>query len=97
MPVTCAETEERVLEACEELETQEKPNIAKTAREFDVPVGRLRHRFQGKAPCRLDVRGQNKVLNKAAEEALCSYINKADAIGLLIRKQTLISAANAIY
>jgi hypothetical protein len=42
MPITCAEIEERVLEAYEELETQEKPNIAKTAREFDVPVGRLR-------------------------------------------------------
>jgi hypothetical protein len=45
MPTTCAEIEERVIEACKDLDQQEHPNIAKTARVFDVPDGRLRRRF----------------------------------------------------
>jgi AraC-like DNA-binding protein len=96
MPVTYQEVEERVIEACEALETQEIPNIAKTAREFNVPPRRLRRRFQGETSSRIDAGGQNKALNEAAEEALCLYIDKADEIGLPIRERTLVDAANAI-
>jgi hypothetical protein len=49
MPITYSEIDERVIEACKSLETQEFPNIAQTAREFDAPEGRVRRRFHGKA------------------------------------------------
>jgi Tc5 transposase DNA-binding domain len=96
MPITCQDIEERVIEACEDLEHQEIRNIAKTAREFDVPEGRLRRRFQGKALSYIDREAHNKVLNEAAERSLCLYIDLADEIGLPIREQTLVIAANAI-
>jgi hypothetical protein len=36
MPTTYQDIEKRVIEACQYLETQEEPNIAKTARVFEV-------------------------------------------------------------
>lgn len=39
--------ENPLFRALESLAEQSKPNIARTAREFAVPVNRLRHRWKG--------------------------------------------------
>ena len=44
MFVTYTEIEKRVLEACYDLETQEHPNIAATARKYDVSKTRVYRR-----------------------------------------------------
>jgi hypothetical protein len=66
MPDTYRDLKERILKAVEDLQHQDKPNIASTARDFDVPEQRLRKRYQGQAS-KIDVGGQNKTLNKAEE------------------------------
>jgi hypothetical protein len=70
MPDTYRDLEERILEAVEDLQHQDKPNVASTARDFDVPEQRLRKRYRGRAS-KIDVGGQNKTLNKAEELAVC--------------------------
>ena len=70
MPDTYRDVEERILEAVEDLEHQDKPNIASTARDFDVPEQRLRKRYQGRAS-KIEVERQNKALSEAEELAVC--------------------------
>jgi Tc5 transposase DNA-binding domain len=96
MPDTYQDIEKRVIEACEYLQTRESPNIAKTARVYNIPVGRLRRRFKGKAGSRIAVGGHNKALDDAAEKALCLYIDITEELGFAIREKTLVVAANAI-
>jgi DDE superfamily endonuclease/Tc5 transposase DNA-binding domain len=96
MPVTYAEEEERILEACDDLENQENPLYAATARKFGVHPKRLYRRFTGRTQSRIDAGGTNKVLDDAAEHALCMYIDFADDLGIPIREKTLTKAANSI-
>lgn len=44
MPKANKDIEDQLRKALDSLSEQSKPNIAKTAREFAVPVNRLRHR-----------------------------------------------------
>jgi hypothetical protein len=44
MPTTYRDIEERITEACEDLKTQEIPNVRGTARKYEVPRGRLQRR-----------------------------------------------------
>jgi hypothetical protein len=96
MPTTYQDIEKRVIKACEYLKTQEEPNIAKIARVFEVPMGRLRHRFKGKSGSLFKYKGHNKTLNNIIEKALYLYIDISDELGFIIREKTLIVAANAI-
>jgi hypothetical protein len=96
MPDTYQDIEKRVIEACEYLETQESPNIAKTARVYNIPVGRLPRRFKGKAGSRIAVGGHNKALDDTAEKVLYLYIDISDELGFAIREKTLVVVANAI-
>ncbi len=96
MPVTCAEIEERVLEACYDLETQEYSNIAATARKYDAPKTRVYRRWMRLLRSRIEVGGTNKTLDDAAEQALCLYIEFADDLGISIQEKSLTKAANSI-
>jgi hypothetical protein len=95
MPDTYRDVEERILEAVEDLQHQDKPNIASTARDFDVPEQRLRKRYQGRAS-KINVGGQNKALSEAEELAVCQSINRLDESGLCTRPRMLIGIANKV-
>jgi hypothetical protein len=96
MPITNEEIEERVIKACEDLEKQKKPKIAKIARKYGVHKDRVRRRFRGIAGPSHNKGGHNKRLTNDEDKALCLYINFAEDIGLLIREKTLVTAANSI-
>lgn len=95
MPDTYRDVEERILEAVEDLEHQDKPNIASTARDFDVPEQRLRKRYQGRAS-KIEVGGQNKALSEAEELTVCQSIDRLDECGLSARPRMLIGIANRV-
>jgi hypothetical protein len=96
MPITNEEIEERVIEACEDLEKQIKPKIAETARKYGVHKDRVRRRFRGIAGPSYNKGGHNKRLTNDEDETICLYINFAENIGLLIHEKTLVAAANSI-
>jgi hypothetical protein len=96
MPDTYQDIEKRVIEASEYLETRESPNIAKTASVYNIPVGRLRRRFKGKAGSRIAVGGHNKALDDAVKKILYLYINILDELGFTIREKPLIVIINTI-
>ncbi|KAJ5104254.1 hypothetical protein N7532_004783 [Penicillium argentinense] len=95
MPKNNREIEDQVLKALASLQDQSKPNFAKTAREFAVPVDRLRRRWKGQKS--LFTRQPNgRKLNPAQELALCEYINYFDTVGLSINRAQISIAANSI-
>jgi hypothetical protein len=96
MPITNSDIEERVIEACEWLNTQNKPYYAKAARKYSVYKDRVWRRFLRKALDSSNIRGHNKRLNDDEDRALYAYINLVDRIGLSIREKTLIMTANSI-
>ena len=96
MPITNAEIEEAVIEACKWLKIQKKPCYSKAARQFGVHKDRVRRRFLGETGSLCDTGGFNKRLNDDEDRTLCEYIDFADDIGLPIREKTLIIAANSI-
>ena len=48
MPDQYKDTEKRILEACASIRGQKKPNITRLARDFNVPMYRLRNRINGR-------------------------------------------------
>ncbi|KAJ5515658.1 hypothetical protein N7527_007218, partial [Penicillium freii] len=76
----------QLLKALESLAEQSKPNIAKTAREFAVPVNQLRYRWKG---------GKSLFFNDNLM-ALYKYIDYFDAVGVSINRRQIAIAANSI-
>jgi hypothetical protein len=95
MSKSSQEIEQLILGAIDALQDQAKPNIARTAREFGVPVSRLRARVSGRLS-RLGYPSGNRKLNQAQEAALCSYIDTLDKLGLSPRRDRIATAANSI-
>jgi hypothetical protein len=95
MPESYAETEARIEQALHKLHDCEKPNIAAMAREFQVPVSRLRARWSGR-PSKQDRPGPNKKLGDDQELAVCLYIQRLDAIGTSASFPMVTSCANSI-
>jgi hypothetical protein len=95
MPDTYRDVEERILEAVENLEHQDKPNIASTARDFDVPEQRLRKPYQGRTS-KIEVGGQNKALSEAEKLTVCQSIDRLDESRLYTRPKILINIANRV-
>ena len=62
MPVTYHEIEDRIVQAVEYVADFPDANIAKTARDFDVPPSRLRYRLKT-GNSRISVGRQNKKLS----------------------------------
>lgn len=96
MPITYVEIKERVLEAYNDLETQENLNIAATARKYDALKTRVYRRWMRLIGSWIKTGGVNKVLDDAVEQALCLYIEFADDLNILIREKLLTKTANSI-
>ena len=72
-----------------------KPNIAKTARDFAVPVSRLRARYNRRKN-RSYCGGGGRSLSNDQELALCHIIKREEAHGTYLRHWQLQSRANWI-
>ena len=67
----------RIPEALADLETQEVPNIAETARKYDLVPYTLGNRWKGRTTSMAEaVSEMHQVLTNAQEKALVSIINK---------------------
>ena len=99
MPETYAEIEERVQQIIQRLEQlsdeTERPNIAATARDFQVSEHRLRKRWNGSGS-KMDRLPPNRKPTAEQELALCQYLDQLDAIGIPARIPMITSAANSI-
>ena len=92
MAESYTEIENRIEDACEYYNTCEKPNIAKIAREFDVPEQRLRRRIAG-ILSKSERRPANAYLSAAGELALVQYAERLDNMSLPISLPGLAAAA----
>ncbi|KAJ5877277.1 hypothetical protein N7455_000742 [Penicillium solitum] len=95
MPQSNEEIEQQIQLAMDSLSEQSKPNIAKTAREFAVPVHRLRRRWKG-GKSLFQRQPNGRKLSSAQEKALCEYIDYFDAVGASINRRQIAIAANSI-
>jgi hypothetical protein len=84
MPVIYHEIKNRIIQAVEHVADFPDANIAKTARDFDVPYNRLRYRLKT-SNSRISVGGQNKKLSSAQELALYHFLDRLDATGFPAR------------
>ena len=80
MPDTYHDIEDRISEAVKALDSQGKPNVAKTARDFRVPPSRLRNRWNGRRS-KSQVVAHNRTLSEAQELAICQYLDHLDRGG----------------
>ncbi|KJZ70664.1 hypothetical protein HIM_09937 [Hirsutella minnesotensis 3608] len=87
--------EARVQRAKEYLDKNPDAKVATTAREFEVPRGRLRSRLQGRSSL-TDRRPTNTKLSKPEEDALCRYVDRLDSVNLAVRREFIVDAANRI-
>jgi hypothetical protein len=87
--------EDRIQQAIKYLQENPGASLAKAAREFAVPRGRLRYRAEGRPP-RKGIRAANTRLTVAEEAAVCRYIDRLDYINLVVRAEFITDAANAI-
>jgi helix-turn-helix, Psq domain len=90
-----AQMEDRIQQAIKYLQENPGASLAKAAREFAVPRGRLRYRAEGRPP-RKGIRAANTRLTVAEEAAVCRYIDRLDHINLAVRAEFITDAANAI-
>jgi DDE superfamily endonuclease len=87
--------ETRIQLALASIADETKPNIAKLAREFEVPETRLRYRFRGGGSLKT-CGGTNKALTAAEELALCQAIDREEADGTFLRHWQVQHLANWI-
>ena len=73
--------ENRIFEAIWKAKRVKRPNIAALAREFCVPVSRLRARFQG-TPSKKGNSNAKKTLDDAQEAALERWIERLDGLNI---------------
>ena len=87
--------ESQIQEAIKYIHNFPVTKIAKVAREFEVPVSRLRHRLKGRSP-KVGQLAKNTKLLRPEEAALCRYIDQLDNINLAVRVEFVTDAANSI-
>ena len=73
----------------------DNPNMSAAAREFNLPMTRLRARWLGQNS-KQTTPPRNRKLNAEQELALCIYLDRLDAIGTAARLPMVNSAANTI-
>jgi hypothetical protein len=95
MPDDYYDIEDRIEQALRILRRQEIPNISKTAREFDVPMQRLRRRWLG-TPSRYDRAPTNIKLSIEQEMALRQYINTLIKLDIPPQPKQISDAVNSI-
>jgi hypothetical protein len=67
MPITYAEIEELILQACRDFKTQENPNIAGTARKYSALKDHVYRRWMGLLQSYIDKESANRILDNTAE------------------------------
>jgi hypothetical protein len=85
--------EVRVQEALLYLDQHPKAKVAKVARDFDVPRGRLRRRREG-VPTKSSRPTFNTKLTREEEVAICRYIDRLDSINFAVHAEFITDAAN---
>jgi len=70
-------------------------NIAQVARNYEIPITRLRAGLQGRQS-KQEHQGANSKLSEDQELAVCQYLDRLDTIGTCARPQMVSSCANAI-
>lgn len=87
----------RIAEAIADLESQSRPNIAATAKRFNVARTTLSDRFKGKSTTIEDVNSYvRQQLTQTQEEALIAYVNKLNDRGFPPTPQILKNIAESI-
>lgn len=87
--------EKRISDACASIRGQKKPNISRLAREFDVPMHRLRARINGR-PSRSTRQHPTHALTKAQERAVIQWIRYLDSLHLSPTASMVTDCANTI-
>lgn len=95
MPKTNKQIEIQLEKALDSLSEQSKPNITKTAREFAVPMHRLRRRWKG-GKSLFQRQPNGRKLTPTQEGALCEYIEYFDSVGASINRRQIGVAADSI-
>ena len=90
-----AQIEERIQKALAALSDESDLTVAAAARQFFVPVTRLRQRAKGRI-ARTQRDGPGQRLNKDQHRALEAYIQRCDKIGMPVLVPQLIDAAQRI-
>lgn len=83
-------------EALKYLRDNPHAKLSRVARDFGLPRGQLRCRFQGSNAVPHNNNNPNSKLSKAEEKALCNYIDRLDRINLGVNHEILRDAANVI-
>jgi len=95
MPNQYKDTEKQILEACASIRGQKKPNITRLARDFNVPMYRLRNRINSRDSC--STRQQaTQALDKAQERAVIQWIRYLDKLHLSPTTSMVTDCANTI-
>ena len=88
---------DRIQAAIADLESQDRPNIAATARKYGVARETLSKRFRGKTGSNRDATSYDrKQLTDTQEETLIAYINKLNDRGFPPTPQILKNIAESI-
>src|SRR5947209_4715665 len=87
--------EGRIAKAIEALEKGEFTHVTEAHRYFNVPYGKLLHRYQGRKAAN-SLGGKNKLLNDAQEQAILQYIDRYDQLGRPCDHRHIELAANSV-
>ena len=82
--------ESRITDACDNLQKSKKPNVARMAGEFQVPLSRLRGRWKGRQS-RVERPAGNKMFTEAEELAICINLRRLNTIGTCARLPMITS------
>ena len=89
-------TEILIQDVIDAINERDKSSVRAIAREFRVPYGRLRSRLNGR-PTKSDVQGlHNRALKPDQEQALLSYFQRLDEMGIPARYSTIQRKAEAV-
>ncbi|KAJ5521862.1 hypothetical protein N7527_005977 [Penicillium freii] len=94
MPKAPKIDESHVLEACEAAQREKKPNLAKIAREYDIPYEILRGRVRRGRQARNAYTPKNKALDEYQEKALVQWIIRMRDLYLPVTPEMLTEWAN---
>lgn len=95
MSVEYFEVENRILRVIEKLSNQTKPNLAKVARESNVPYGRLLRRYHG-SDSRPSRPSTNRLLSDAEELSVIQYISHFNGLMIPVKPDMVMEFVNSI-
>ncbi len=87
--------EDRIIKVLESIPDGNDPNIAALARDNNLPVHRLRARWNGRLS-RENIDGHNKTLLNVQETALCQFLDRMKETDIYARYRIITACANFI-